>query len=139
MKIRLLAVFSFLLLLCACAERVQFDQGRLISDLSEGRNLPLTSYTDFEWDRVFIFPPYTPKSVIQKESGVAVDSAIEYSDSMSLLVFKNEGVGVANIEISRTTIDFSSVYSKVGYKKESAVFTRLGNGSVSVRVVGPRP
>jgi hypothetical protein len=55
----------------------------------------LSSVTDFDWDRVYAFPPYTSPEEIERELGFdwggAGDSASRTNDAWYLLVFVNGG------------------------------------------------
>jgi hypothetical protein len=60
-----------------------------------GESFRLSSVTDFEWDRAYVFAPYTPTGKISRELGFewdgAEDSSIEKSDFVHLLVFVDDG------------------------------------------------
>jgi hypothetical protein len=59
-----------------------------------GEPFRLESVTDFEWDRMYAFPPYTPADEIRRGLGIewadAGDSSIGTSDVVTLLVFMRD-------------------------------------------------
>jgi hypothetical protein len=60
-----------------------------------GEAFQLSAATDFDWDRVYVFGPYSTPDSINEEIGFewddADDSAIEGADWMKLIVFVEDG------------------------------------------------
>jgi|GEM_PF-5954101 len=58
--------------------------------LADARPLRLADVTSFTWDRVAVFPPYTPRALVEQTLGTSVPSeavAIEGRDDVCLMVF----------------------------------------------------
>jgi hypothetical protein len=66
--------------------------------------LDLQTLTDFEWDALYLFGPYTPLDKISKILGTKYrgPNSIEYSDGINLLVFMKNGEVVQYAEIGRS-------------------------------------
>jgi hypothetical protein len=60
-----------------------------------GEAFQLSAATDFDWDRVYVFGPYSSPESINEELGFdwddAGDSAIEDADWVNLIVFVEDG------------------------------------------------
>lgn len=86
----------------------------------------LKDLTDFTWDRVHIFNPYTPTEKIDKDLGYVWQSAGHTSiytlDAIILLVFTNKGKVVFNVDLPRYPGDLRSNYKQGGYSPEEAIF-----------------
>jgi len=69
--------------------------------------LILKDATDFAWDHVLVFGPYTSKKLIEQALGTrwTGSTEIESSDSINLLIFEENGKVVRYAEIGRS-IDF---------------------------------
>jgi hypothetical protein len=86
-------------------------------DLSrhEEKEIHLNALTDFDWDKAFLFSPYTPQESIDETLGVAFKdpSGIDYRDDIFLLVFMKDDqvVQYAKLDcqqISDYVIEFST-------------------------------
>lgn len=92
--------------------------------------------TDFPWDGLFIFGPYTPASEIEKALGFtwppAKKSGIELSDSICLLVFVHQGRVTRYYEYSRLDGDWSLLSSVTKLPPESALFSAKTQYGVAV-------
>lgn len=101
----------------AITEAVQRGEARLdISALSPG-----------EWDRLFVFAPYTDEEEVMRELGFQWGdfrrSSIQSSDRVSLLVF-TEGVRVVEwFDHPRSMGDFSGLWRPGGYSRQESVFS----------------
>lgn len=84
----------------------------------------LTSLATFSWDRLFVFPPYTAPSHIEKELGASWSESgrIEKLDTFTLLVFVNGGRVVRFVEQPREGSDFADCYRPGGFRPAGAVF-----------------
>ena len=86
----------------------------------------MTELTDFAWDSVYIFAPYTTAEQINQTLGFtwpeAASSAIINQDDITLLVFVENGRVVDHVEFSRGQGDFSSAASPEPYTPDRAVF-----------------
>jgi hypothetical protein len=91
--------------------------------------LRLEDITDFEWDRVYIFHPYTPDSEMQRSLGMKVQfvpNRIQHNDAYNLLVFVKDGRIVTAVETALTVAEF--------HYDETRVFERA-NADFRVRPV----
>lgn len=72
--------------------------------------IDLESITDFNWDRLFIFKPYTPIADIDSTLGFKWEEAhstrIEQSEGVNLLVFVDRGKVISYSRIPRNFGDF---------------------------------
>lgn len=84
--------------------------------------------TNFAWDQMFVFGPYTPIGEIEKALGTttwspARESGIESSDTFCLLVFVSQKRIVEYSQFNRSSGDFSPVSSTTPYTRSNAVFS----------------
>lgn len=66
--------------------------------------------TSFEWDTLYLIPPYSSIEDIKKQTGLSLNSSqtkIEDSDGISLLLFTKNGELVEYIEFTRIYGDFA--------------------------------
>lgn len=98
------------------------DEQALSNDINIDKTIVLKNYTSFEWDRVYVFPPYTPKDKVKRESGLRKTTVIDTSDSITLLVFKDQGLVVTYFEVKRYKADFSELYKEGGHSVSEAEF-----------------
>lgn len=89
-------------------------------------HIDLQAFTGFEWDRLFVFPPYTPPDSIDESLGFAwgrsVQTSISWSDEINLLVFLKQGRVVRWIEVPRNTADFAPVAAESPFTPQNARF-----------------
>jgi len=89
-------------------------------------HIELAQFTDFDWEYVHIFPPYTPKGSIDAELGFdwayIVRTSIASSDSVTLLVFVADGRVVRWIEMPRSSMDFTAAAAESPFTPASARF-----------------
>lgn len=124
---RLFAALGFLILAASCAAGPDQQLGRRISAAVEAGDSGMINVSEvaaFPWDRLFVFPPYTPSAQIEKELGFRwpESARIEASDSFVLLVFVERGRVVRFIEQPRRTGDFSSCHRAGGFSRSEAMF-----------------
>ena len=92
-------------------EQRQKFSSRFVAEVERKRSrdsaveIRLKDLTDFTWDRVYIFNPYTPTEKIDKDLGYIWQSAGHTSiytlDAIILLVFTNAGKVVFYVSNSR--------------------------------------
>lgn len=84
----------------------------------------LARYTDFTWEEVYIFPPYTPYEQIGQVLGGwnAVNTGIEYRDDATLLVFVRGGEVIKWTMFARGRGDLGAVSSPHGLSASEARF-----------------
>jgi hypothetical protein len=124
----------FLVLLhAACMERgkeVQLDEFAdavaMQASSQEPSDLLLADFTAFEWDRVFVFPPYTPYEEIRDTIQAPWDSVsktgIAQRDDATLLVFMKGGEIVRFAMYPRAKGDLSELSLPHGLSPKQARF-----------------
>ncbi len=92
----------------------------------DGAPISLAKETGFTWDRVFIFPPYTPESEVLREIGVPWDdverTGIATRDDAVLLVFVRSGAVTAFAMHPRHRGDLAEVRARGGLTPAQALF-----------------
>ncbi len=86
--------------------------------------LRLEDIADFQWDRVYIFQPYTPDSEIQRSLEMKVQfvpNRIQHNDVYSLLVFVKDGRIVTAVETAIAVVEFRYDGTRV-FERANAVF-----------------
>jgi hypothetical protein len=86
-----------------------------------------------DWDRVYVFSPYTPTSHIDAALGfhwpAARWSAVtNYSEGCNLVVFVRDKEVVGWYDHSRLGVDLAGVAGKTGYAREEAKFGVVRDG-----------
>jgi hypothetical protein len=89
--------------------------------------LSMVDLTDFTWDGLYIFGPYTPADDIEKQLGFswppAKDCGINLSDTFCLLVFTCHNKVVRYYEYPRGKVDFSFLGEPRKISVSEAVFS----------------
>jgi hypothetical protein len=69
----------------------------------------INSLTTFDWEKAFIFTPYSTQEGIEEQLGVNFNdpSDIDWRDDIYLLVFLNDDKVVQYIEVDRQGADFT--------------------------------
>lgn len=97
---------------------------------SESEIIDLTKLNSFEWNELLILGPYSVIDNVEKELNLDLENirenGIEYSDSINLLVFLNNGKSVKISEVSRSIGDFTYLGQII--KKDNAKFIKTDNG-----------
>ncbi|MFB1051987.1 hypothetical protein [Paraliobacillus sp. JSM ZJ581] len=101
----------FLLTGCAILER-NVELEKSISSITEDKNnseISLTTMTSFDWEKAFLFTPYSTQEGIEEQLGVKFNdpSDIDYRDDIYLLVFINDNKVVQYVEVERHGADFT--------------------------------
>ncbi len=90
-----------------------------------GRDFSVAGATDFAWEQMFVFPPYSSGPEIQKRLGFRwtppAGDDIGIDDGIVLLVFVQSGSVVDHAAVSRGEADFSEVPDGP-YSPETAIF-----------------
>jgi hypothetical protein len=80
---------------------------------SSNATVTLSSVTDFEWDRCYVFTPYTPLTEIDRNVGVGWsathNTSIQSSDGIHLLLFLKGTNVVRSIDVNRKYADFKGL------------------------------
>lgn len=86
----------------------------------------LREATEFEWDRVYIFTPYTPVTTIDRALGFkwhqARRTGIQYHDHFNLMVFTKAGDVVGYVEVTTGDFDVPESRMLTGFSSDEAVF-----------------
>ncbi|UOE95023.1 hypothetical protein [Alkalihalobacillus sp. LMS39] len=111
MKKFYLFMFLILLVITGCSQQNKALENSIYSIVEDQNNeeIQVQSLTDFEWDKAFLFEPYTSNDVIIKTLGVDFKdpSNIEMREDIYLLVFLHENNVVHYVEINRQQNSFS--------------------------------
>ncbi|MBH0168815.1 hypothetical protein [Fictibacillus sp. 18YEL24] len=105
-------ILTFLLLTGCSRVTHNTDLEKSIQSIVKDKNkveINIKSLTNFEWDKGYLFPPYTAEESMEKQMGVNFkDRSNIYSrDDIYLLVFLNNDEVVQYVEINRYQSDFS--------------------------------
>ncbi|MGD6958522.1 hypothetical protein ACQCWA_12645 [Rossellomorea aquimaris] len=108
-------VFTLLLLLVGCSQNsIQHNTDleesiySIVEDKSK-REVSIKSLTTFDWDKAFLFTPYSTQEGIEEQLGTDFKdpSNITARDDIYLLVFLTGDKVVQYVEIERQGSDFS--------------------------------
>ncbi len=99
------------LLLAACNQQNSGLADSIYSAVEDNSKdeIHLNSYTDFDWDKAFLFTPYSTTESIEEQLGTEFTgkSNIDMRDDIYLLVFLHQGKVSQYAEIKRQDSDFS--------------------------------
>ncbi len=91
-----------------------------------GHEVRLAELTDFTWERVHVFRPYSTRESIERELGFSWDGAdatgIARNEGIALLVFVEDGQVVRHVVQSRASGDLAYLEGLSPFTPESAVF-----------------
>lgn len=112
LNLKKLTVFIVSLLLLVGCNQTNYNQ-KLEESIQSAVNkentqeLDLKSLTDFDWDKAFLFPPYTVQETIDEQLGTKFKdpSNMDKRDDIFLLVFMKDNKVVQYTEISRESAD----------------------------------
>jgi hypothetical protein len=107
---------------CVKLDNRGFDGAKLKEDASRSPAVDIGAYTDFAWDRLWIFPPQIPGSAIKAAVGVSVPFPHRELESHCLLVFFAGPKLSAAFEESRSEVDFVDVARPGGFSRPEARF-----------------
>lgn len=129
-----LAVSLFALSACAKSESgfiKAIERSAQIASASTNPVVTVSALTDFQWDKLFVFGPYTPIQKIHAQLGFtwaeAEKTHIDSSDAFYLLVFVKDGKVARHFKLPRTIGDFQT-------SETTDVFTP-GNDTFEVKSV----
>ena len=138
---------SLLCLLLGCspgqeaADAFLPELGKAAEQLDVGQELRMDAVNRGEWNRLFIFPPYTPVSAIEtaikmKASPAIQSAGLSERDDINLLVFMNaENIQIV-VAVPRQVIDFAVDKAVQPLTRSSAVFKKVGVGQSLVMAGG---
>ena len=121
-----------LLALSACADSGLDERITSTVDGASGTQLRISDHTDFAWEELYVFPPYTSQEQIDRALGFewSDPSGISLKDTITLLVFVDDGEVVGWVAPLRSEADFASLSEGSPWTPETALFRVAG-----VRVV----
>jgi hypothetical protein len=107
-----------------------------------GHVFALADHTVFEWDRVFLFSPYTPRNEVEAALGFGwsgrFTSSIEDSDRVVLIVFVKDGQVVEAFDLRRSVADLAPC-TDVGVKGIECRAARFSVGPTGVLSIYESP
>jgi hypothetical protein len=118
-------------------QREQFaaDLDKLVNLYKNGKvnGIDISSITPFEWEKLYLFSPYSTAEQIFKTLGFTDDikSYISADDGIILFVFVKDKKVVQYLDYPRNP-DFNSVVRESGYSPSEAIFV-LDNEGVVMR------
>ena len=137
-------LFLVLVILSSCSSRMQNYiqpddlQPKLSAAIEKKRQnnqpvvIQIKSFTDFEWDKFYVFNPYTSAEEVRETLGfdttLASHSRIKDNDSHNLLVFVRDDQVAAFIDYPRVEGDFDKLKRRSGYSPAEAVFEVKAEG-----------
>jgi hypothetical protein len=107
-------ILTFFLLAGCSSVTHNTDLENSIQSIVKDKNksqININSLANFEWDKGYLFPPYTAEESMEKQMGVNFkDRSNIYSrDDIYLLVFVNNEKVIQYAEVTRNQSDFSIV------------------------------
>lgn len=106
---------------------------------NQSREIDLHSVTDFPWDTVYVFGPYSSKRDVVKIIGVPWNGSTDVADDEGthLLIFMQDGKVVRYTDLGRGTTDFA-VNAENFIKCDGRFLEKRTNGrKVSTAIVTP--
>jgi hypothetical protein len=95
--------------------------------------IQMKSLTNFEWDKFYVFTPYTTAEEVRDTLGfdttITAHSKIEVTESHNLLVFVRDNQVVLSIDFARSAGDFGKLKRRGGYSPAEAIFEVKAEGS----------
>ncbi|MEH7463952.1 hypothetical protein V7166_18235 [Bacillus thuringiensis] len=128
---KLTVLILSLLLLVGCNQKNVQHNTKLeeaIFSIVEDKNnneIDINSLTNFDWDKAFLFAPYTSQESINEQLGVDFKdpSNIEMRDDIYLLVFLNDDTVVQYAEINRNRQQSDFSVDEKGFTPSNASIT----------------
>jgi len=90
----------------------------------KSRDFNLSEITPFQWDRLYILPPYSDTRSMQNIDHIDIENVdnIDADEGSCLLVFVRNGKVVYQLRYNRLYGDFAQLYREEGYSAEEARF-----------------
>jgi hypothetical protein len=102
--------------------------------LRAGDPFRIDALTNFSWEKLFVFHPYTSIGTAASQAGVAEEqlrgSIIESHDQISLLVFVAPDTKVRCVDFARQHGDFTTVAAGVRMGREQRFVGRASDGRI---------
>jgi hypothetical protein len=124
MLVSVVLALTALLALSACADSGLRDRISATVEMGAGAKLVMADLTEFAWQRLYVFTPYTTQEQINRSLGFdwPDPEGIELNDTVALLVFVNDGEVVSYVAQPLDKGDFSGLGDGSPWTPESAVF-----------------
>ncbi|MBU9711518.1 hypothetical protein [Evansella tamaricis] len=127
----LLLYLSMIIILFGCSASLEMKKSFVDKRadefvVSEEENkVDFNALTDFNWDKAYVFTPYTPVDQISETLGEEWNhsTAISYLDTINLIIFMEDGEVVKYVELSRLYGDFSQDVVREGFTPDEAIVT----------------
>ena len=84
-------------------------KNKVIKVVQSSKEIDFSKVTNFEWDEIYLFTPYTDSKEILKKDGVKRYNSklnMEYNDGINIIAFVNSKKIITYIEINRSDFDF---------------------------------
>lgn len=131
---RQFALWLLCLALLACSKHGEDEQfssalaARYQSLTAQQPLIPLTQLTNFAWDQVFLFGPYTSTQELTRITGVAIDKsashALEERDDIHILVFLQQKKLAKLIAVPRGVMNFAKTQQGQALTPQQAVLVQ---------------
>ena len=99
-------------------------KNEVIKVVQSSKKIDFSKVTNFEWDEIYLFTPYTDSKEILKKDGVKGYNSklnMEYNDGINIIAFVNSKKIITYIEINRSDFDFEPIKnSKIS--KDKSIF-----------------
>ncbi len=132
-----LVVMLGLITMISCSEKSDMTNNQAVSNyldkelaqaVSQGSNrkISLANLSIIEWDKLYIYGPYTTNDDIASDIGGVntqiIDASIEDRDDICLLIFTYKSNIKLSLVYPRKNFDFSTISTKNPVQREAAVF-----------------
>ncbi len=104
-------------------------ENKLISAIATGMEIDIQKITPFEWDKLYVFEPYTYKEQISTTLGFKWSRSAPSYDELQLLVFVRQDKVVSSITFPRYPpgADFLTESNSNVYLPNEAIFVNENN------------
>lgn len=104
----MMILISMLLTGCT-SQAIKLDDEKFL-ECVDGDTVDFSMFFPTDWDIVWIFHPYTPLEKVEETIGTRFkyETAIEYSDTIHLVIALKDDHVVSYAEISRLVYDFNT-------------------------------
>lgn len=143
MKLALIAMLALGSLSCSSADKVSKAIGSKVR-VPNPQDLRLSDVTDFEWEKVYLFEPYTPRTKICDALGVQVkycERVVPYesqNDGLMSMAFLSGGRVVRYELHARWNGDFTPLPPTQPLPAANAVFRVVPGGVAADGTVWPK-
>ncbi len=139
---KMLYAIGFFSIFSACTAK-QSNEEVFINNLNaayqkletEKDSIKIDTITNFDWDKLFIFAPYTPIEIIDKTLGKPSPSELENTriferDDINVFVFLKNDLVINVFTLPREILDLSLPKSGESLDHQMAIFTKSNNPKI---------